>query len=54
MKTVQVFKDGLSLFPYECELAAYEKDGWSTQESKPEVKTDKSEPKFKTTKTKEA
>jgi len=54
MKKVQVFRGGKSLFPYECELAAYEKDGWSTsKESKQKAKSlDK--PQLKSTINKEA
>ena len=34
MKTVQMFKNGLSVYPYECEVPAYEANGWSRSEKK--------------------
>ena len=38
MKNIKLYKFGFeSVSPYECELEAYKKDGWSEDQPKPEL-----------------
>ena len=38
MKYIKLYKPGFkSVSPFECELSAYKKDGWSEHQPKPEL-----------------